>query len=60
MNKGLQNSNGVAEVLAKHEAAVLDEWIKQMSGATRRSDLIKDVGSTVAVLAISQASAAGS
>ncbi len=43
MNKGLQNSNGVAEVLAKHEAAVLDEWIKQMSGATRRADLIKDV-----------------
>jgi rsbT co-antagonist protein RsbR len=43
MNKGLQNSNGVAEVLAKHEAVVLDEWIKQMSGATRRADLIKDV-----------------
>lgn len=43
MSKGLQNSDGLVEVLAKHEAAVLDEWIKQMSGATRRADLIKDV-----------------
>jgi rsbT co-antagonist protein RsbR len=43
MSKGLQNSNGLIEVLAKHEATVLDEWIKQMSGATRRADLIKDV-----------------
>ncbi len=42
MSKGLQNSGGsrLVEVLAKHEAAILDEWIKQMSGAdaTRRSD----------------------
>jgi rsbT co-antagonist protein RsbR len=43
MSKGLQNSSGLVEVLAKHEATVLDEWIKQMSGATRRADLIKDV-----------------
>jgi rsbT co-antagonist protein RsbR len=42
MSKGLQNSNGLADVLVKHEAAILDEWIKQMSGATRRADLIKD------------------
>jgi len=42
MNKGLQNSSGLTDVLIKHEAAILDEWIKQMSGATRRSDLIKD------------------
>jgi rsbT co-antagonist protein RsbR len=42
MSKGLQNSSGLAEVLAKHEAAVLDQWIQQMSGATRRADLIKD------------------
>jgi rsbT co-antagonist protein RsbR len=42
MSKGLQNSSGLAEVLAKHEAAVLDQWIQQMSDATRRADLIKD------------------
>jgi rsbT co-antagonist protein RsbR len=42
MSKGLQNSNGLADVLVKHEATILDEWIKQMSGATRRADLIKD------------------
>jgi rsbT co-antagonist protein RsbR len=44
MSKGLQNSSGVglAEVLAKHETAVLDEWIKQMSSATRRADLMRD------------------
>jgi rsbT co-antagonist protein RsbR len=44
MSKGLQSSKaiGLAEVLVKHEAAILDEWIKEMSGATRRSDLIKD------------------
>lgn len=43
MSRGLQNSNGLADVLVKHEATILDEWIKQMSGATRRADLIKDV-----------------
>lgn len=44
MSKGLQNSSGVglAEVLAKHETAILDEWIKQMSSATRRADLMRD------------------
>ena len=42
MSKGLQNSNGLVEVLAKHEVGILDEWIKQMSGATRRADLMKD------------------
>lgn len=42
MSRGLQNSNGLAEVLAKHEAAIIGEWIKQMSGATRRTDLIND------------------
>ncbi len=42
MSRGLQNSNGLADVLVKHEATILDEWIKQMSGATRRADLIKD------------------
>lgn len=44
MSKGLQNSSGVglAEALAKHESAILDEWIKQMSSATRRADLMRD------------------
>jgi rsbT co-antagonist protein RsbR len=42
MSKGLQNSSGLAEVLAKQESAIVDEWIKQMSSATRRADLIKD------------------
>ena len=44
MSKGLQNSSGVglAEALAKHETAILDEWIKQMSSATRRADLMRD------------------
>jgi rsbT co-antagonist protein RsbR len=42
MSKGLQNSNRLADVLVKHEATILDEWIKQMGGATRRADLIKD------------------
>jgi rsbT co-antagonist protein RsbR len=42
MSKGLQNSNGLADVLVRHEATILDEWIRQMSGATRRADLIKD------------------
>jgi rsbT co-antagonist protein RsbR len=42
MSKGFQNSNGLADVLVKHEATILDEWIKQMSGATRRADLIRD------------------
>ena len=31
------------DVLSKHEGSILDEWIKEMSGATRRSDLMKDI-----------------
>jgi rsbT co-antagonist protein RsbR len=44
MNKGVQNPKTVAliEVLTKYEAAVLEDWLKQMSGATRRADLIND------------------
>lgn len=44
MSKGLQSSKatGLNEVLVKHEGLILEEWIKEMSGATRRSDLIKD------------------
>ena len=44
MSKTLQNSNTtrLAEVIANHEGAILEDWIKEMSGATRRSDLLKD------------------
>lgn len=44
MTEGIKDSklNGLLTVLAHHESAVLEEWIKEMSGATRRSDLIKD------------------
>jgi rsbT co-antagonist protein RsbR len=44
MIKGIQNSraSGLAEVLVKNEASILEEWMREMSGATRRSDLIKD------------------
>src|SRR5579864_6098273 len=44
MSNGLQTSKavGLNEVLAKHEATILEEWMKEMSGSTRRSDLIKD------------------
>jgi rsbT co-antagonist protein RsbR len=32
----------LAEILASNEAQVLAEWLSQMSGATRRTDLIKE------------------
>lgn len=41
MSKTLQNLR-LAEVIANHEGAILEDWMKEMSGATRRSDLIKD------------------
>src|SRR5579863_7129292 len=44
MSEGLQTSKSIslAEALANHEATVLEEWIREMSVAARRSDLIKD------------------
>jgi rsbT co-antagonist protein RsbR len=44
MSKGVQNSKaaGLVEVLAQHEASILEEWIREMSGSTRRVDLMKD------------------
>ena len=44
MSRSLQNSDAtrLAEVIAHHETAILEDWIKEMSGATRRSDLMKD------------------
>jgi rsbT co-antagonist protein RsbR len=32
----------LSEVLSKHEDRILADWLKEMSGAVRRSDLIKD------------------
>jgi rsbT co-antagonist protein RsbR len=44
MSKGVQNpKTGVlAAVLSKYESSVLAEWIKEMAGATRRTDLMND------------------
>ncbi|MGA3088905.1 MAG: STAS domain-containing protein [Terriglobales bacterium] len=44
MSKGIQTSKsvGLPDVLAKHEAAILEQWIREMSVATRRADLMKD------------------
>lgn len=37
-----QKTTGLAVVVAKNEEAILAEWIREMTGAIRRSDLIKD------------------
>lgn len=43
MDKGLQNrKSSLGEILAKDEPALLADWIKEMSGGTRRSDLLKE------------------
>ena len=44
MSKTMQNSTGVrlTEAISSHESSILEEWIKDMSGATRRADLLKD------------------
>jgi rsbT co-antagonist protein RsbR len=44
MSKGVQNPKtaALAAVLSKHESSVLAEWIKEMAGATRRTDLMND------------------
>lgn len=44
MSKTLQNSDvsRLTEVITHHENAILEEWIKEMSAASRRADLIKD------------------
>src|SRR5271154_1487577 len=44
MSKGVQNSQTSAlyDVLSGHEASVLEAWIREMSGETRRADLMKD------------------
>ena len=44
MSKGTQTlkSDSLPDVLGKHETAILEEWLKEMSVATRRGDLIRD------------------
>ncbi len=44
MSKAIQNSSGarLTEAIASHESLILEEWVKDMSGATRRADLLKD------------------
>lgn len=44
MSTGAQTfkSVGLAEVLTKHEPVILEQWLKEMSVASRRGDLIKD------------------
>ncbi|HEY1802530.1 MAG TPA: STAS domain-containing protein [Terriglobales bacterium] len=46
MNPTLLNSNkknaGVAAVVAKNEETILTDWIREMSGSVRRSDLLKE------------------
>ncbi len=44
MSKAIQNSSGarLTEAIASHESSILEEWVKDMSGATRRADLLKD------------------
>src|ERR1700679_3542102 len=44
MNEMQLNRNGAkfVEILGKREEQILSEWMKEMTGATRRGDLIKD------------------
>lgn len=37
-----QKSQGLANLIARHEKEILGEWMREMSGAIRRSDLIKE------------------
>lgn len=37
-----QKSQGIANLIARHEKEILSEWMREMSGAIRRSDLIKE------------------
>lgn len=44
MSRAMQDSGAsrLAEVIGSHETPILEDWIKEMGGGTRRSDLIKD------------------
>jgi rsbT co-antagonist protein RsbR len=37
-----QKTSGLSSIIAKHRDQILAEWLREMGGATRRSDLIKE------------------
>jgi rsbT co-antagonist protein RsbR len=37
-----QRTTSVASIIARHKSAILSQWLEEMSGAIRRSDLMKD------------------
>jgi rsbT co-antagonist protein RsbR len=37
-----QKSQGLAALIARNEKEILNDWMREMTGATRRSDLIKE------------------
>ncbi|MGH9503022.1 MAG: STAS domain-containing protein [Terriglobales bacterium] len=37
-----QKTGGLASIIVQHRDEILSEWMREMSGATRRSDLIKE------------------
>jgi rsbT co-antagonist protein RsbR len=37
-----QKATGLASIISRHKNEILSEWTREMSGATRRSDLIKE------------------
>ncbi|HEY1464686.1 MAG TPA: STAS domain-containing protein [Terriglobales bacterium] len=39
----LSNSKAIASIVAKNEETILAEWMKAMTGAVRRGDLLKDI-----------------
>ena len=36
-----QKASSLGSILAQHKEEILSEWLREMGGATRRSDLIK-------------------
>ncbi len=44
MSTGLHNSGTakLKDAIANHEAAILEQWIREMSASTRRTDLVND------------------
>ena len=44
MTEIVQNhrTTSLAEIISKHEDQILSDWIREMSGATRRTDLMRD------------------
>ena len=37
-----QQTSGLGAIIAKHKSEILKEWLREMVGSTRRSDLIKE------------------